>query len=115
MQVAEKEPQNFMMSVVKKATVPKLVTSFTAFMEIKVIGPIKLVNSVEDIFACMRMHDIKEDCNVHAMGCVNEFFQLFRGATPRACGKEARNLISKSFAFDQFVMRLFRQKVSSQA
>jgi hypothetical protein len=42
-------------------------------------------------------------------------FSSSGGATPRACGKEARNLISKGFTFGQFVMRLSRQKVNSQA
>ena len=65
------------------------------FVEIQVIRTVELVESVKDVFTSMGMHDIKEDCQTHPVGGVNEFLQIFWGSIARACCKEAGDLIPK--------------------
>lgn len=48
--VAKKESQDFMVSVIEEATIPKFVAPFSAFMEIKMVRPVKFVDSIEDVF-----------------------------------------------------------------
>jgi len=42
-QVTQQEPQNFVVVVIKQATIPEFVTPFSAFVEILVVGTIELV------------------------------------------------------------------------
>lgn len=60
-QVAQQEPQYFVGAVIEQPTIPKLVTTLAAFMEVEVISPVKFIQAVQDIFAGVRMNDVKKD------------------------------------------------------
>jgi hypothetical protein len=94
-QIAQQEAQNFMVAVVEQSTVPKFVTAFATFMEVLVVSAIKLVQTVKDVFAGMRMNNIEQNGEAHSVGSVNEFFEVFRSAVAGAGSEEARHLISE--------------------
>ena len=48
-----------MVPVIEKATVPEIVASLSAFMEIKVISSIELVQAVKNVLASMGMNDVE--------------------------------------------------------
>ena len=100
-QVAQQEPQNFMVVVIKQTTVPEFVLPFPAFVEILVVGTIKLVQSVQDIFAGMRMNDVEKYRQTHAMSGINEFFQILGTPIARASCKKASDLVAKCWMCGQ--------------
>ena len=97
-QVAEQEPKNFVVAVVEQTTVPQLVSSSAAFMEVEVVRSIKVVQPVQHVFARMRVNDVEEDSDTHAVRRVDEFLQLFRSAVARASREETSDLITKRCA-----------------
>ena len=72
-------------------------SAFRAFMEIQMISAVKLIETIENIFASMGMNNIEKDSEAHTMRCVDEFFELFRGAIAGARGEEACNLVPESY------------------
>lgn len=93
--ITEQEPDNFVRPVVEEATVPEIVPALSSFVEVKVVGPIELVETVQDVLARMRVHNIEEDSDTQSMGRVDQFFEFFRGSVSRARREEARNLVSE--------------------
>ena len=65
-----------MMSIVEEPTVPQFVTAFATLVEVQVVGAVKVVESVQNVFAGVRMDNIQENGEAHAMGSVNELFEL---------------------------------------
>ena len=58
--IAHQEAKDLMVSIVEQTTVPKLVSTFATFMEIKMIRASELVDSIEDVLACVRVHNVQE-------------------------------------------------------
>lgn len=52
-EIAEEETKDFVMTIVEQATVPEVMSSFSASMEIQVISAIKEIEPVENVFARM--------------------------------------------------------------
>jgi hypothetical protein len=75
-QVTHQKAQDFMMAIVKQATVPELVAAFGSLMEILVVASIELVNTIEDVLACMRVNHIQKHCNSQSMCGINELLEL---------------------------------------
>lgn len=66
-----------MVAIVEKAGVPQLVTPSSTFMEVEMIGAVKLVYAVRDVLASMRVDNVKEDGQAELMSPVDERFELF--------------------------------------
>jgi hypothetical protein len=64
-------------AIVEKAGVPQLVTPSSTFMEVEMIGAVKLVYAVRDVLASMRVDNVKEDGQAELMSPVDERFELF--------------------------------------
>ena len=64
-------------------------------MEVEVICSVEHIKTVKNVLASVRMNDIEQNHYSHAVGCIDEFFQFFRGAVARTCGKETSDLVSK--------------------
>jgi len=47
-------------------------TTLSTFVEIKVIGAIKIIQTVEHVFAGMRVYNIQEDGKAKAMSGINK-------------------------------------------
>jgi len=47
-------------------------TTLSAFVEIEVVGAIKVIQTVEHVFAGMGMYNIQEDGKAKAMGGINK-------------------------------------------
>jgi len=46
--------------------------TLSAFVEIEVVGAIEIIQTVEHVFAGMRMYNIQEDGKAEAMSGINE-------------------------------------------
>lgn len=66
-----------MVAVVEEARVPQLVTPSSTFMEVKMIGAVKLVYAVGDVLAGMRVDNVKKDGQAELVSPVDERFELF--------------------------------------
>lgn len=73
-------------------------SALASLVEVEVVCPIELVQTVQDILACMGVHDVEKDSDAHAMGNIDELFQVFWGPVPRARSEEARDLIPERYA-----------------
>lgn len=47
-EIREEEPHDFVVAIVEESTVPELVSSSRAFVEVAVVGPVKVVEAAED-------------------------------------------------------------------
>lgn len=71
-EIAEQETHDLMVAIVEEPTVPELMSTFSAFMEILVVRAIEIIDSIEDVLACMGVNDIEENGYAHAMRGVYE-------------------------------------------
>ena len=95
-QIAEQETQDFMMTVIEKSAVPKLVPASDTLVEVLVVASVKLIQSVEDVLGSVAVYYVQQHRNAHAMGRVNQLFQIIWKSISAACRKEAVDLISKT-------------------
>ena len=72
--IAQQEAQDFVMAIVEKAAVPEVVASLAAFVEVEMVSAVKLVDTVENILACVRVDNVKEDGDTQTVGCIDKFF-----------------------------------------
>lgn len=72
-------------------------TSFGSFVEIEMIGAIKLIYAIQNVLAGMRMNNVKKNSQTQAVGCINKLFQVFRCSISGAGGEKAGNLVPKSW------------------
>jgi len=93
--VAQQKSQHFVRGVVEKSAVPEVMPTFTTLVKVKVVRAVKFVQTIEHILACVRMNDIEENSQTHAMSHVYEFFEFFRSSVSRTRGKETGNLVSE--------------------
>lgn len=96
-QITQQEPEDLMRSVIEKSRVPQFVAALTAFVEVQVIGPIEFIQSVKDVFACVRVHNVEENSQAHRVSSVDQLFELFWGTVAGASGEETRYLVSKGY------------------
>lgn len=79
-QVAHQEPHGLIAPIVEQSRVPELVATLGTGMEVLVVASIKVVESIEDIFAGVRVHNIEQDGDAESMGLVDQFLELLGGA-----------------------------------
>jgi len=70
-------------------------TTFSPFVEIEVIGTIELIQTVEHIFAGMRVYNIQENSKTKTMSGVDKLLEVVWCSITRAGSKEVGYLISK--------------------
>lgn len=96
-EVTEEEAQDLVVSIVEQSAIPELVTALATFVEVEVVCTVKIIDTIEDVLACMRMDHVQEDCDAHAVCGVNQLLQLFGRSIARARGEEASYLVSESW------------------
>lgn len=79
-QVAEQEAHGLVASIVEQSRVPELMAAFGALVEVLVVAPIKVVESIEDVLAGVRVHDIEENGDAESMCSVDQLLELLRSA-----------------------------------
>lgn len=57
-EVAQKEAQYFVVAIVEKATVPKIMATFGALVKVKMVAVIEHIQSVQNILRSMAVHNI---------------------------------------------------------
>jgi hypothetical protein len=70
-------------------------TTFGTFVEVMVIGPVKEIQAIQDVFASMGVDDVKEDNQTESMRRVHELFEILWDTIARAGSKEVGNLVSE--------------------
>jgi len=82
-QVAEQEAHGLVASIVEQSRVPELMATLGTLVEVLVVASIKVVESIEDVLAGVRVHDIEEDGDAESMCSVDQLLELLRGAFGR--------------------------------
>lgn len=54
--------------------------TFLPRMRVAMVCPIESIDSIVDIVACMRVHDVDDDEKPEAVGLVYEILEVIRGA-----------------------------------
>ena len=71
-EIAEQEAHDLMVAIVEETAVPEVVPAFAAFVEVLVVGAVEVVDPIEDVLACVRVDDVEEDGDAHAVRGVYE-------------------------------------------
>lgn len=92
-EVRQEEAQHFVVAVIEEPRVPQLMSAFSTFMEIEMIGAVEHVDAmaisggpnvhdnvspVNNILAGMRVHNIEKNSEAHLMRFVNQSLELLR-------------------------------------
>lgn len=84
-----------MVPIVEESGIPQFVSTPSPLMEIKVVATVEHVNSVKDVFACVRMDNVKKDCDSHSVSSIDELHKLFGCSISARSSKERSDLISE--------------------
>lgn len=68
--------------------------AFGALVEVLVLAAVKVVQSIEDVLASVRVYNVQEDSDAKAMGSVDKLLEFLGGACKRL--RESLLLISSS-------------------
>lgn len=77
-QIAQQEAHGLVAVVVEQTRVPKVMAAFTALVEVLVIASVKVVESVQNVLAGVRVDDIEKDRDSQSVSSVNQLLQLLR-------------------------------------
>ena len=94
-QVTQQKPQNLVRAVVKESRVPEFVPPPRALVEVLVVATVEHVQAVEDVLGGVRVHDVQQDGDAHAVGGVDEFFEVFGVAVAGGGGEEGVDLVAE--------------------
>jgi hypothetical protein len=94
-QIAQKKAYDLVRAVVEQATVPKLMTAFSTFVKVQVVTTVEEIQAIENVFAGMGVDNIQKNYKTKTMGCVYQFFEIFREAITRTGSEKVGNLISE--------------------
>lgn len=72
-------------------------SALATLMEIEVVSPVKFIETIEHVLASMRVDNVKEDGQTHAMCGVDKFFEVLWGTISRTCSKETGDLIPEGW------------------
>ena len=84
-----------MVSIVEKPAVPQIMTAFATFVKVEVVSPVKEIQAIQNIFASMRVDNIKKNYKSESVCRVYQHLEIFRDAIARTGSEKARNLISE--------------------
>ena len=84
------------LGVVKEARVPQTVDALAGVMEKARVGPVEFVDSVEDVFRGVAVHDIQQHADSHAVSRVHQSFELFWSAVATGHGEKVGDLIAET-------------------
>lgn len=68
--------------------------AFGALVEVLVLAAVKVVQSIEDVLASVRVYNVQEDSDAKAMGSVDKLLEFLGGTCKRL--RESLLLISSS-------------------
>ena len=89
-----------MRAVVEKATIPKLMAAFAAFMKVMVVRPIKGIQAIQNILASMRVDHIQKNYKTKSMRCIYQFLEILGDTIARAGSEKTGNLIPECWKQD---------------
>ena len=93
--VAEQEVKHLVLSVVEAKRVPCRVLAAMVAIEVLVVAAIEAAKSLKLIFHGVRVHNVHNHGNSHAVGIVDEVLQVVGCAEAARCSIEARYVIAK--------------------
>jgi hypothetical protein len=85
-----------MTSIIEETRVPQLMTAFTTFVEVKMIGSIEKIDSIENVFACVRVDNVEQDGKAHSMRSIYQLFEVLGISITRRGSKKGGDLVAKS-------------------
>jgi hypothetical protein len=84
-------------------------TTFTAFVKVQVVTTVEEIQAIENIFAGMGVDNIQKNYKAKTMGCVYQFFEIFREAVTRTGSEKVGNLISERWKEDRVTSAIKRK------
>ena len=93
--IRQQKLQSFGLSIVEKLGVPLRVHAFKSWLKILIFSAIEEIYTFTHVFHRMRMNQVHNHEQSHAMSGIHEFFQFFRRTETRAGSKEIRHMIAK--------------------
>ena len=73
-------------------------------VEVLVISPVELVDSIENVLARVRVHDVKQYGQAHRVRSVNKLLELLGSTISGARSEKACDLVSESLSNIVFSM-----------
>ena len=70
-------------------------TAFATFVKVQVVTSVEEIQAIENVFARMGVDDIQKNYKAKTMGCVYQFFEIFRDAITRTGSEKVCNLITE--------------------
>ncbi len=101
--VAQQEAKHFVVTIVEKTRVPKFVSTLGAFVEVKVVGTVEHVETVKDVFACVRVDNVQQYCDAQRVGDVDKLLEVFRVPVSTAGSEEVGDLITERCVVSVFL------------
>lgn len=77
-QVAQQKAHGLVAVVVEQTRVPKVMSTLAAFVEVLVITSVKVVKSVQNVLAGVRVDNVEKNRDPHSMSSVNQLLELLR-------------------------------------
>jgi len=68
-----------------------------------VVATVEHVDSVKDVFACVRVDNVEKDCDSHSVGSIDEFHKLLGCSISARSSKERSDLISERSVVGMFL------------
>ena len=94
-QIREQEAQDLVVAVVEDPTVPELVATARAAVEVQRVAVVEHVEAVEHVLAGVRVHDVQQDGDAHAVRGVDQRFEVVGEAVARGGGEEGVDLVAE--------------------
>lgn len=101
-EITKEKAHDLMMTIVEQATVPLVMTALATTVEILVVGAIKLIKTVQNIFRRMTVDYIQQYNQPKPMGSINKLLQILWRAVSTASCEKAVDLIAKTRIIGMF-------------
>ena len=93
---------HFPFAVVEQLGIPALVVASCTGMEVLIGTSVKFIETFEDVFHRMGMHDVHDDGNPHFMGGVDQAFELLRCPKSGRRSKEIGDMVAEGTVIRMF-------------
>lgn len=95
-QVGKKESLHLVLGIVEQHRVPAAVVASLATVREAVVGAVEVLDAVVHVVARVRVNEVDDDTQSHAVRLVDQVLEVVRCARARAHTKEARDMVTKA-------------------
>ena len=70
-------------------------TSLSTLVEVEMVATVELVQSVQDVLACVRVNDVEQDGDAHSVRGVDQLLQIFGSSISAGSSEERSDLVAE--------------------